>query len=301
MANNNQFIHNTGLNKDNSLTHLLDAISPDMDNEIDLVQSSKYYDDENFQVELNGINSRLCILSLNCQSINAKYEKLKLFLDDVNTRNPISVICIQESWAHEEIDIKYFSLANYTLINANRRLSLHGGLIIYLHDDFAYKELNDNIPISKTSKLFESLFLEIWKKQCHQKFVIGNIYRLPLYNSDDLNIFTNEFTDLLDFLRARSKTVFLCGDYNIDLLKIITNDNFNYFCENVISSSFIPNITLPTRKCETTSTLIDNIYTNALDKNHISGILIRPISDHQMCFSMINVTCNKSKKMQQSS
>ena len=47
--------------------------------------------------------------------------------------------------------------------------------------------------------------------------------------------------------------------------------------------------------CETTSTLIDNIYTNALDKNHTSGILIRPISDHQMCFSMINLTCNKSK------
>ena len=174
-------------------------------------------------------------------------------------------------------------------------MSLHGGLIIYLHDDFAYKELNDNIPISKTSKLFESIFLEIWKKQCHQKFVIGNIYRLPLYNSDDLNLFPNEFTDLLDFLRARSKTVFLCGDYNIDLLKISTKDNFNYFYENVISSSFIPNITLPTRMCETTSTLIDNIYTNALDKKHTSGILIRPISDDQMCFSMISLTCNKSK------
>ena len=50
MANNNQFIHNTGLNKDNSLTHLLDAISPDMENEVDLVQSSKYYDDENLKL-----------------------------------------------------------------------------------------------------------------------------------------------------------------------------------------------------------------------------------------------------------
>ena len=59
-------------------------------------------------------------LSLNCQSINAKYVQLKLFLDDVNTRNPISVICVQESWAHEEIDKQYFSLPNYTLINANR-------------------------------------------------------------------------------------------------------------------------------------------------------------------------------------
>ena len=217
-----------------------------------------------------------------------------MFLDAVNTRNPISVICIQESWAHEEIYTKYFSLTNYTLISANRRLSLHGGLIIYLHDGFAYKELNDNISISKTSILFESLFLEIWKKQCHQKFVIGTIYRLPLYNSYDLNLFTNEFTDLLDLLRARFKTVFLCGNCNIDLLKISTHDNFNCFYENVISPSFIPNITLPTRMCDTTSTLFDNIYTNALDKNHTSGILIRPISDHQMCFSIINLTCNKS-------
>ena len=49
---------------------------------------------------------------------------------------------------------------------------------------------------------------------------------------------------------------------------------------SLISSNFIPNITLPTRMCDTTSTLIDNISTNALDKNHTCGILIRPISDH---------------------
>ena len=289
MANNNSFIHNTGLNKENSLTHLLDVISPEIENEIDLIKSSKYYDDEDFKVKLNSINNRICIVSLNCQSINAKFEKLKLFLDDVNTQNPISVICIQESWSHEEIDIRYFSLPNYTLINANRRLSLHGGLITYIHDDFTFKELNDMLPISGTSTLFESLFIEIWKKNSHhQKYVIGNIYRLPVYVADDLNLFINEFTDLLIVLRARSKSVYLCGDYNIDLLKINTNDNFNLFYENVISSSFIPNITLPTRICDTTSTLIDNIYTNSVDKNCTSGILIRPISDHQMYFCMIN-------------
>ena len=41
---------------------------------------------------------------------------------------------------------------------------------------------------------------------------------------------------------------------------------------------------LPTRICDTTSTLIDNIYTNVLDKSHTSGILVRPLSDHQMYF-----------------
>ena len=59
MVNNNSFIHYTGLNKENSLTHLLDAISPEMENEILLIHLSKYYDDEDFKVELNNLNNRL--------------------------------------------------------------------------------------------------------------------------------------------------------------------------------------------------------------------------------------------------
>ena len=67
-----------------------------------------------------------------------------------------------------------------------------------------------------------------------------------------------------------------------------SNNNYNTFYKNVISSSFAPKNTLPTRICDTTSTLIDNIYTNVLDKSHTSGILIRPISDHQMYFCIMN-------------
>ena len=119
-------------------------------------------------------------------------------------------------------------------------------------------------------------------------YVIGNVYRLPSYNAEDLSAFTNEYSDLLNRLRTRSKFVYICGDYNIDILKMCSNNNYNTFYENVISSSFAPKITLPTRICDTTSTLIDNIYTNVLDKSHTSGILIRPISDHQMYFCIMN-------------
>ena len=62
MANNNSFIHNTGLNKENSLTHLLDVISPEIENVVDLIKSSKYYDDKGFNTELNSINNGICIL-----------------------------------------------------------------------------------------------------------------------------------------------------------------------------------------------------------------------------------------------
>ena len=70
---------------------LIDAISPDLENETTLIEHSKYYDDTEFE-HAQQYNSKISMLSINCQSINAKFDKLKLFLDDVNTKNKISAI-----------------------------------------------------------------------------------------------------------------------------------------------------------------------------------------------------------------
>ena len=56
---------------------------------------------------------------------------------------------------------------------------------------------------------------------------------------------------------------------------------------------FCSKITLPTWICDTASTLIDNVYTNVFDKSHISGILIKPISDYQMYFCVMNENFRK--------
>ena len=174
-----------------------------------------------------------------------------------------------------------FTLPNYRMVNQNRRLSTHGGFITYVHEDFSYRELNADLPMTLTSTLFEKLFIELWRKSCaNKKYIVGNLYRLPLYLSDDVRSFTKEYTDVLNVLRTRSKSVYVCGDYNIDLLKIGSNNDYGSFYENVLSSSFAPKITLPTRMCDTASTLIDNVFSNVIDKDHTCGILVRPISDH---------------------
>ena len=82
--------------------------------------------------------------------------------------------------------------------------------------------------------------------------------------------------------------IYICGDYNTNLLKIQTNDELRIFYNNIVAPGFAPKITLLTRICNTTSTLIDNIYSNVIDKSHTSGILVRPISDHQMYFCIMN-------------
>ena len=72
--------------------------------------------------------------------------------------------------------------------------------------------------------------------------------------------------------RTRSKFVYVCGEYNIDLLKMNSNNDYCLFYENVLSSSFAPKITLPTRICDTTSTLIDNVYTNVIERStHVAS------------------------------
>ena len=92
MANTytNSFIHNIGLNEEKSLSNLLERISPEIENETDLIEHSKYYNDVDFKNLLHNATSKIRMLSLNCQSINAKFDKLKLFLDDVSIEHPIS-------------------------------------------------------------------------------------------------------------------------------------------------------------------------------------------------------------------
>ena len=171
MANRctNSFIHNIGLNEENSLSHLLDKISPEIENETDLIEHSKYYNDVDFKNVLHNANCKISMLSLNCQSINAKFDKLKFFLGDVNKDHPISVICIQESWGHEEMEMSYFSLPNYSMVYKNRRLSTHGGLILYIHDDFASRSSIMRLQFHTNRTYLKAFLLNYGENRAHTK------------------------------------------------------------------------------------------------------------------------------------
>ena len=52
-ADRNAFINNADLTEETSLTHLLDVIAPDIENETQLIDHSKYYDHKGFTDVLN--------------------------------------------------------------------------------------------------------------------------------------------------------------------------------------------------------------------------------------------------------
>ena len=83
------------------------------------------------------------------------------------------------------------------------------------------------------------------------------------------------------------RSSFICGDFNINLLDINSNDHVNEYFESICSRGFFPRITLPTRIQPPSFSLIDNIITNDIDKtsNSISGLLINDLSDHKIIFT----------------
>ena len=86
----------------------------------------------------------------------------------------------------------------------------------------------------------------------------------------------------------------MCGDLNIDLLNHDKHRKTKEFIEAFFSLSMYPLIDRPSRITEYSATLIDNIFTNDLITDKLSGLIINDVSDHLPIFSIIKNNINKS-------
>ena len=126
---------------------------------------------------------------------------------------------------------------------------------------------------------------------------MGVIYRHPSMDLTDFNC--NYLNKLLENISKEQKSIFLLGDFNVNLLNYNEHNQTNEFLDSLASNSFIPLILQPTRITSHSNTLIDNIFSNVIDPDIISGNLTATISDHLPQFSIIpnmfgNISGNKS-------
>ena len=108
----NTFIDVDGLSESTSLTQLLSCSDHSELNDIDVIKHSPYYSECDFP-KLITSKGTLSIMSLNCQSINAKFDDLQLFINRFNERGFLSIICLQETWTLNNCDISLYQLPNY--------------------------------------------------------------------------------------------------------------------------------------------------------------------------------------------
>ena len=260
--------------------------------EMSLFNDIRYYNNNEFIKLLKGKNDSFNVLSLNCQSLNSKFNQLKIYIE-LFKQNKVSIdaICLQETWIGDHDDCSLLQLEDYNFIKKGKSCSAHGGTAIYLHRQFNY----DILELCESS-FWDGLFVKVNIESlsaCNTRrktFVIGSIYRPPRQNIDQINSFTSDLEKLIDSLKC-FKNVIIAGDFNINLLKIKENIHFSNYLELLLSSSYLPTITLPTRLTETNGTLIDNLFLK-LTNNHLSykaGILIQRISDHLPYFIALDI------------
>ena len=160
--------------------------------------------------------------------------------------------------------------------------SSSGGSLLYIHNHLSYKPRND-LSIYKTTEL-ESSFIEISNPK-RSNIIIGCIYRHPNMDLDEFN--DNYLNSLLDKISKENKSVFLLGDFNVDLLKYDKHAPTNEFLDSLSSHMFLPHIFRPTRISTTSKTLIDNIFSNIHTPSSVSDNLTSSISNHLPQFLIV--------------
>ena len=102
------------------------------------------------------------------------------------------------------------------------------------------------------------------------------------------------------FNNCNGKTVYLCGDFNVDLLQHENHAATNNFIDHLYSYGLHPLITRPTRITKHSATLIDKKFTTELHKSTVSGLLINDLSDHLPVFQICDYVDNFHQIVNQS-
>ena len=155
------------------------------------------------------------------------------------------------------------------------------------------------LDLAFTYTKWEGFCIKISQSEPYVKqHIIENIYKPPFEGLEDFNLFLTEFHEFVNMLSNYGHSSYICGDFNINLLKIGIKSHYNTFFENMLSSGFYPKITLPTRICNTSSTIIDNIFSNEICSNDASGIFVNHISDHQAIFTITSTKLKNGMEQQ---
>ena len=199
MTNNQNVLEHFGGVNANSLCQLLNNNDDNdhQDDEPNSMQISSYYDDDSLNNLFKDKENSFSIPSLNCQSINAKFDQLNIKVQQLKSNGyEFSAICLQETWLSSDSDTSLFKIDGYKLTSQGKMCSSHGGLAIYINEKFNFSTIDLNI----NSQIWEGQFIEIENIESNKSLILGNVYRPPNNTNNLYQSFTNEFIPILENL-----------------------------------------------------------------------------------------------------
>ena len=158
---NESFLKNHGGLAKNNFTEIIrNTVNDEEEIDSDFLQNlgTSYYSIENLDKVLSDNRTNFSVLSLNCQSINAKIDKILILIDCIKKHNfEFDAICLQESWLKSDSDVSLIQIPNYKCISQGKHCSQQGGLLTSLHSKYE----NYSITSCEKSDIWEGLFIKV--------------------------------------------------------------------------------------------------------------------------------------------
>ena len=250
----------------------------------------KYYEMDEFKNKFVKNINCFSTYSHNIRSLNGHWNDL---LDIIYSAQPnkFSVIALQEVWSvAKNYEIPGYGKFEFITRDKNGPLNPNcgGGVGIFIDKKFKdYEILNEESVFEP--HVYESIWVKIKMKSGRDK-IIGNVYRpnsAPLANLDKALQIHNQIIEQIQSNKNHARCdIQILTDFNLNMLNFETHGLTNDYINNLISKSFLPLITLPTRIKNQSATLIDHIWSNKVCNVYNSGIIINSLSDHFPVFYM---------------
>ena len=246
----------------------------------------QYYSESSFINLVKRAPNDLIFLSLNIQSISAKYTALGNFLDELKSNNVTpDFFALQELWkVHNQV----YDIPGYNFYYSTRKLGQGGGAGAFVKKEYVCSKILHNFFLEN---IMESLTLKI-EIPDGKRFILASIYRPNAHKSlstaAQLEQFFVLYTKFIDKLESFRIPVYLFTDMNIDLMQIGVNANANKIFDLSISHGLLQVMNKCTRIRGNSKSLIDHVYTSDLITNlNKSGIITDTFSDHMITFCLV--------------
>ena len=249
--NNNTLVETSSLNSSMTTPYLVESDNDDPTQKTDLCVLKN--------IRMSNIN-RLVIGQLNINSIRNKFHTLKAIMS-----GNLDILVITESKLDESFPIAQFIMGGYSPPFRLDRNAYGGGVLIYVREDIACRELKDHPHTSN----IEGMFLELNLKR--SKWLVFGGYN-P--SKDNIAKFVKELGTILDHYMPKYDNFLLLGDFNSE----ITENTMKEFIDIYNLSSLIKEHTC--FKNPLNPSIIDLILTNRPRSFQNSQAIELGLSDH---------------------
>ena len=219
-----------GINGDNLEWHNVHDPESNFFNEYNW--QCEYYVDPDFVDKFRNTKG-FSIIHFNARSLRCNFLVIREYVAELNIK--FDAIAISESWLNKTDDITLYELEGYTLFNTMRDINQGGGVTLYVRTD--HNAIVVNNLSCEIENVLESITIEI-VRDGRPNIVVNCTYRNPGV----------PITESIDFFERLSKSIrrkeaYICGDFNINLIKHSEHRYTSQFVNLLYSYGFFPTIT----------------------------------------------------------